>query len=231
MVEIFSQLGDHLTWFIDFIVHIDVHLSEIVSEYGWQTYLILFVIVFWETGVVIWPFLPGDSLLFAAGSISALPDNPLNPLALFGLLSAAAILGDTLNYWIGHFIGPRAFNKDGRFLKKKYLEKTQSFYEKYGARTIIIARFVPIVRTFAPFVAGVGQMHYRRFIVYNVIGAVLWTFLFIGAGYFFGNLGMVKKNFSLVILVIIILSCLPMLIEFIRVKLENRRKSANEIGK
>lgn len=225
MFELFSQLSDHLTWFIDFILHIDVHLSEIVSKYGWQTYLIIFIIIFWETGVVIWPFLPGDSLLFAAGSISALPDNPLNPIALFGLLSLAAILGDTANYWIGHFIGPKAFNQDGRFLKKKHLEKTQSFYQKYGARTIIIARFVPIVRTFAPFVAGIGQMHYRRFIIYNVVGALLWNFLFIGAGYFFGNLNVVKNNFSLVILVIIILSCLPMIIEFIRIKLENRRRA------
>lgn len=231
MVDIFSQLGDHFTWFIDFIIHIDIHLSEIVSKYGWQTYLILFIIVFWETGVVIWPFLPGDSLLFAAGSISALPGNPLNPLALFGLLSTAAILGDTANYWIGHFIGPRAFSKDGRFLKKKYLDKTQAFYEKYGARTIIIARFVPIVRTFAPFVAGIGRMHYRRFIIYNVVGAILWNFLFIGAGFFFGNLSTVKNNFSLVILVIIILSCLPILIEFLRIKLANKRTAADDGNK
>ncbi|MDL2259433.1 DedA family protein [Deltaproteobacteria bacterium OttesenSCG-928-K17] len=212
-----------ITYFIDFIVHIDVHLSDLVGQYGWQTYLILFVIIFWETGVVIWPFLPGDSLLFAAGSISALPDSPLNPFVLFALLSGAAILGDTVNYWIGHFIGPKAFKKDGRFLKKKYLDKTQAFYEKYGARTIIIARFVPIVRTFAPFVAGIGQMHYHRFIMYNVIGALLWTTLFIGAGYYFGNLSVVKNNFSLVILVIIILSCLPMAIEFIRAKLGSRQ--------
>lgn len=228
MVEIFSQLGHHLAWFIDFIIHIDVHLSEIVLKYGWQTYLILFIIIFWETGVVIWPFLPGDSLLFAAGSISALPDNPLNPVFLFALLSCAAILGDTANYWIGHFIGPKAFNKEGRFLKKKYLEKTQSFYEKYGARTIIIARFVPIVRTFAPFVAGIGRMQYRRFIIYNIAGAILWNFLFIGAGYFFGNLTAVKNNFSLVILVIIVLSCLPMLIEFIRLKLAAKRITTDD---
>lgn len=210
-------------WLVDFIIHIDVHLSEMVTQYGWQTYLILFIIIFWETGVVIWPFLPGDSLLFAAGSLSALPNNPLNPVTLFLLLSCAAILGDTANYWIGHFIGPKAFKKDGRFLKKKYLDKTQSFYEKYGARTIIIARFVPIVRTFAPFVAGIGKMHYRKFFFYNVTGAVLWNFLFIGAGYFFGNLPLIKNNFSLIILVIILLSCLPMIIEFIRVKLSNRK--------
>jgi membrane-associated protein len=205
---------------IDFILHIDVHLAELVTTYGWQTYLILFVIVFWETGAVIWPFLPGDSLLFAAGSISALPGAPLDPLYLFLLLSCAAILGDTVNYWIGKFIGPRAFKQDGRFLKKKYMDKTQAFYEKYGARTIIIARFVPIVRTFAPFVAGIGQMHYRRFITYNIAGGILWNFLFIGAGYFFGNLDIVKNNFSLVILAIIVLSCLPIAIEFIKAKMK-----------
>lgn len=219
MAEVFSWIGT----LIDFIIHIDVHLTEIVSNYGWQTYLILFIIVFWETGVVIWPFLPGDSLLFAAGSISALDSSPLNPFFLFFLLSTAAILGDTVNYWIGHYIGPRAFKKDGRFLKKKYLDKTQSFYEKYGVRTIIIARFVPIVRTFAPFVAGIGAMKYERFILYNVVGAILWNLLFISAGYFFGNLAIVKNNFSLVILAIIILSCLPMVIEYVKVKAEAKK--------
>ena len=218
MAELFSALAGYISVFIDFIIHIDVHLTEIVRQYGWQTYLILFIIVFWETGVVIWPFLPGDSLLFAAGSIAALPDSPLNPVILFLLLSTAAILGDTANYWIGHFIGPKAFKKDGRFLKKKYLDKTSQFYDKYGARTIIIARFVPIVRTFAPFVAGIGKMHYQRFLTYNILGAVLWNFLFIGAGFFFGNLDVVKNNFSLVILAIIILSCLPIVIEFIMAK-------------
>ncbi|MDR0882282.1 MAG: DedA family protein [Candidatus Adiutrix sp.] len=203
---------------IDFIIHIDAHLSALVQAYGWQTYLILFVIIFWETGVVIWPFLPGDSLLFAAGSIAALPGAPLNPQVLLLLLTSAAILGDTANYWLGHFIGPRAFHRDGRFLKKKYLDRTTDFYEKYGARTIIIARFVPIVRTFAPFVAGIGRMHYRRFIIFNVTGAALWNGLFIGAGYFFGNLELVKAHFSLVIMAIIALSCLPVAVEFIRAK-------------
>ncbi len=218
-MEPLASMGDGISLFINFILHIDVYLAEIVSRYGWQTYLILFVIIFWETGVVIWPFLPGDSLLFAAGSIAALPQAPLDPLLLFLLLSLAAILGDTANYWIGHFVGPRAFNRDGRILKKKYLEKTQAFYEKYGARTIVIARFVPVVRTFAPFVAGIGRMHYRRFLAYNVVGALLWTSLFIGAGYFFGNLEVVKNNFSLVILVIIVLSCLPVAVEFLRAKM------------
>ena len=217
-MEFLTPLIDFVVQLIDFIVHIDVHLAELVTTYGWQTYLILFVIVFWETGAVIWPFLPGDSLLFAAGSIAALPGAPLDPIYLFLLLSLAAILGDTVNYWIGNFIGPKVFKGDGRFLKKKYLDKTQQFYEKYGARTIIIARFVPIVRTFAPFVAGVGSMHYRRFITYNVAGGVLWNFLFIGAGYFFGNLAVVKDNFSLVILAIIVLSCLPIAVEFIKAR-------------
>ena len=221
-----TELTAYIYVFIDFIIHIDVHLTEIVSAYGWQTYLILFIIVFWETGVVIWPFLPGDSLLFAAGSIAALPNSPLNPIALFFLLSIAAILGDTANYWIGHFIGPKAFKKDGRFLKKKYLDKTSEFYDKYGVRTIIIARFVPIIRTFAPFVAGIGKMHYQRFFTYNVIGAVLWNFLFIGAGFFFGNLEIVKNNFSLVILAIIILSCMPIVIEYILAK----RKASKQEG-
>lgn len=215
MAETFGALAEYISVFIDFILHIDLHLTEIVGEYGWQTYLILFIIVFWETGVVIWPFLPGDSLLFAAGSIAALPNSPLNPMLLFFLLSTAAIAGDTANYWIGHFIGPKAFKSDGRFLKKKYLDKTSEFYDKYGVRTIIIARFVPIVRTFAPFVAGIGKMHYQRFLTYNVVGALLWNFLFIGAGYFFGNLDIVKNNFSLVILAIIVLSCLPIAIEYI----------------
>ena len=226
VAEFFSFIFDYIIFLIDFIIHIDVHLSEIVSNYGWQTYLILFIIVFWETGVVIWPFLPGDSLLFAAGSLSALPGNPLEPISLFFLLSVAAILGDTVNYWIGHFIGPKAFSKDGRFLKKKYLDKTSEFYEKYGARTIVIARFVPIVRTFAPFVAGVGKMHYRRFVAYNIGGAILWTSLFIGAGYFFGNLEIIKNNFSLVILIIIVISIMPMVVEFIRAKMKAAKEAA-----
>jgi membrane-associated protein len=197
-------------------------LTSLVGRYGWQTYLILFVIIFWETGVVIWPFLPGDSLLFAAGSIAALPGAPLSLGLLFGLLSAAAILGDTVNYWLGRRFGPLAFSRDGRFLKKKYLIKTQAFYERYGARTIVLARFVPIVRTFAPFVAGLGRMRYSRFVLFNVAGGLLWNFLLLGAGYFFGSREVVKNNFSLVILGIIVVSCLPMVGEFLRVKLAAR---------
>jgi membrane-associated protein len=207
----------------DLILHLDVHLTDLVNRYGWQTHLILFAIIFWETGVVVWPFLPGDSLLFAAGSIAALPQSPLSLGFLFILLSSAAILGDTANYWIGHWFGPKAFQRDGRFLKKKYLDRPRAFYEKYGAQTIVIARFVPIVRTFAPFVAGIGRMEYRRFVLFNVAGAILWNFLLLGAGYLFGGLEVVKNNFSLVILVIIAISCLPMIVEFVKFKMEKNR--------
>jgi membrane-associated protein len=218
-----SELTDLARWGIDFILHLDIHLTTLVNTYGWQTHLILFVVIFWETGVVIWPFLPGDSLLFAAGSIAALPSSPLNIGILFILLSSAAIIGDTVNYWIGHWFGPKAFNRDGRFLKKKYLDQTRAFYDKYGAQTIVIARFVPIVRTFAPFVAGIGRMPYRRFIFFNVAGAILWNFLLLGAGYLFGGLEVVKNNFSLVILVIIFISCLPMAVEFIKYKIAKKQ--------
>ncbi|MDR2352571.1 MAG: DedA family protein [Deltaproteobacteria bacterium] len=223
MEQILELLPDSIAGIADFILRIDVHLDELVAKYGWQTYLILFAIVFWETGVVICPFLPGDSLLFAAGAISAREAAPLSPLLLLGILITAAFLGDTLNYWVGHFIGPKALNRDGRFLKRKYLEKTQSFFEKYGAKTIVLARFVPIVRTFAPFVAGVGSMRYRRFLAYKIIGGVLLNLTFIGAGYFFGSLPFIRKNFTLVILAIIFISILPMIIEYFRV----RRGSSN----
>ena len=215
MAEVIGALWE----LVDFTLHIDIHLTNLVARYGWQTYLILFLIIFWETGVVIWPFLPGDSLLFAAGALAALPHSPLSLGGLFGLLTAAAILGDTVNYWVGRRIGPLAFRRDGRFLKRKYLDQTQSFYERYGARTIVLARFVPVVRTFAPFVAGLGRMRYSRFFAFNVSGALLWTTLLLGAGYLFGGREVVKNNFSLVILAIIALSCLPMAVEFLKIKL------------
>jgi len=218
-----GELAALAGWAVDLIIHLDLHLTALVTKYGWQTNLILFAVIFWETGVVIWPFLPGDSLLFAAGSIAALPDSPLNVGLLFLLLSSAAILGDTVNYWIGHWFGPKAFNRDGRFLKKKYLDRTTAFYDKYGAQTIVLARFVPIVRTFAPFVAGIGRMPYRRFIFFNVAGAVLWNFLLLGVGYLFGGLETVKNNFSLVILVIIFISCLPVAVEFIKLNLVKKQ--------
>ena len=205
---------------VDFILHLDVHLNEIIKNFGIWTYLLLFLIIFLETGVVITPFLPGDSLLFAAGSFAAL--GSLNVFALVILLTLAAILGDTLNYWIGHFIGPRAFSGNIRFLKKEYLERTHEFYDKHGGKAIILARFIPILRTFAPFVAGVGAMDYPRFFFYNVVGAVLWVSLFTFGGYFFGNLPFVQDNFTIVILVIIVISVLPGVFEFLREKFRSR---------
>ncbi len=204
-----------ITLVIDFILHIDKHLSEIIQSYGVWTYLILFLIVFCETGLVATPFLPGDSLLFAAGTFAALGALDLGFLLL--LLSVSAVLGDTVNYWIGHYVGPKIFHKEKvRFLKREYLDRTHQFYERYGGKTIIIARFVPIIRTFAPFVAGIGAMTYWKFIAYNVIGGVAWVLICVLAGFFFGNLSFVRNNFSLVILAIIIISVLPGVVEFLR---------------
>src|SRR5215470_10817568 len=189
---------------IDLFLHLDKHLNDVITQYGSWTYVILFLIVFCETGLVVTPILPGDSLLFAAGAFCAL--GSLQVAAVFALLSLAAVAGDTVNYWIGHAIGPRVFQQDIRFLKREYLERTHQFYERHGGKTIIIARFMPIIRTFAPFVAGVGSMTYARFIVYNVIGGVAWISLFVLGGYFFGNIPVVKRNFTFVIIAIIIIS-------------------------
>jgi membrane-associated protein len=205
---------DLIRQFIDFFLHLDVHLGEIIRNYGTWTYGILFLIIFVETGLVVMPLLPGDSLLFAAGTFAALGD--LDPWLLCGLLITAAILGDTVNYWIGKAIGPRAFSGNVRFLKQDYLLKTQQFYEKHGGKTIILARFVPIVRTFAPFVAGIGTMHYPRFLAYNVVGAVVWVTMFVWLGYLFGNIPAVKERFSLVILGIILVSVLPIAVEMLK---------------
>ncbi len=197
----------------DFVLHIDVHLGEIIAKYGVLTFLILFTIVFAETGFVVTPFLPGDSLLFAAGAFAALGD--LNILILVVVLTAAAILGDTANYWIGHFFGQKIVdNPKIPFINQDHIDKTQEFYKKHGGKTIFLARFVPIVRTFAPFVAGVGKMHYGKFISYNVFGGIVWVFLFSFAGYFFGNIPAIKHNFSLVIVGIILISLVPIGIEF-----------------
>ena len=203
---------------LDFILHIDKHLIEIVQEYQTWTYLILFLIIFAETGFVITPFWPGDSLLFAAGAIIANPDSGLNIIMMSILLIMAAILGDLVNYHIGNFIGPLAFSGKYKLLKKEYLDKTQAFYEKHGGKTIIYARFVPIIRTFAPFVAGIGTMSYLKFATFNITGGVLWVTSFLFIGYFFGGLPVIKENFTYVIFGIIILSILPPVIEVIREK-------------
>ena len=213
-----------ITNLIELFLHIDEYLAEIIAQYGTWTYALLFAVIFVETGLVIMPFLPGDSLLFAAGSFAAL--EVLSPWMLVLLLSIAAIVGDTVNYWIGHYIGPKAFSGNIRFLKKEYLDKTHAFYEKHGGKTIILARFVPIVRTFAPFVAGVGAMTYKKFIVYNIVGGIVWVNIFVWLGYFFGNLPFVKKNFEIAILAIIFISVMPMIYEFAKSKLEARKEKA-----
>ncbi len=206
---------------IDFILHIDVHLAEIISQYGIWTYAVLFGIIFAETGLVITPFLPGDSLLFAAGAFCAKPETGLNVHLMAVLLWVAAILGDTVNYWVGAKVGPAVFSReDSIFLRKKHLERAHGFFERYGGRAIILARFVPIVRTFVPFVAGVGSMTYSRFIVYNIVGGFVWIYFFTYAGYFFGAQPFIQKNFKLVILAIIFLSVLPIVFEFVRARRE-----------
>ena len=210
-MEIFLQSAKHL---VDLFLHLDVHLSTVIQNYGTWTYGILFMIIFCETGLVIAPILPGDSLLFAAGTFAAKGDFDVK--LLVPLLIIAAILGDALNYSIGRYLGPKVLQKNSRIFKKEDLEKTQQFYEKYGGKTIIFARFVPIVRTFAPFLAGVGKMKYSYFASYNVIGGVIWIVLFVLAGLFFGNIPAVKHNFTLVIMAIIVLSIMPALIETLR---------------
>lgn len=212
---------------IDFILNIDKHLIEIVQDYKTWTYLILFLIIFAETGLVVTPFLPGDSLLFAAGAIIAKPESGLNILLMMGLLIIAAILGDLVNYHVGNYIGPKAFSGKYKLLKSEYLEKTQHFYVKHGGKTIIYARFIPIIRTFAPFVAGIGTMSYAKFAMFNVTGAVLWVVSFLLLGYYFGGLPVIKDNFTYVIFGIIILSVLPPIIEIVR---DRYKKKSDEIS-
>lgn len=209
-MEIFST-------FIDIVLHLDTHLTDLVNQYGVITYAILFFIVFAETGLVVTPFLPGDSLLFAAGAIASL--GSLNIWLIVILLIVAAILGDTVNYWIGHFFGRKIVdNPKITLINQEHIDKTEQFYKKYGAKTIILARFVPIVRTFAPFVAGVGSMHYSTFIMYNIMGGILWVSMFTFLGFFFGNMEIIKENFHYAVFAIIGLSIIPMIYEYIQHK-------------
>lgn len=213
IMEIFTQV-------VDIFLHLDKHLGDVISQYGTLTYLILFAIIFCETGLVVTPFLPGDSLLFAAGAFAAL--GSLDLMTLLLVLYAAPILGDSTNYWIGRFVGPRVF---GRFVKQDYLDKTHAFYEKHGGKTVIIARFMPIFRTFAPFVAGIGAMNYPKFLTYSVLGTLLWITVCVVAGYFFGNIPFVKQNFSLVIFAIIGISILPMVVHLVRERIAKRKEN------
>jgi membrane-associated protein len=206
---------DFLTLFMDFILHLDTYIGLAITQYGLWVYLLLFFIIFLETGLVITPFLPGDSLIFAAGAFAAL--GSLNLALLFLILAAASILGDTANYWIGNKLGPRVFRKKtGRLFKEEYLERAHGFYQKYGSETIFIARFIPIVRTFAPFVAGIGKMSYRKFLAYNVAGGLAWVSLFLFGGFYFGNLPWVRENLTFVILAIILISFVPIFVEYVR---------------
>lgn len=210
---------DIIKFLIDFILHIDVHLAELVAQYGMWVYGILFLILFCETGLVVTPFLPGDSLLFVAGALAALPSNDLNVHTMVALMVIAAVIGDAVNYTIGRLFGEKLFsNPNSKIFRRSYLDKTHQFYEKHGGKTIILARFVPIVRTFAPFVAGMGHMSYRHFAAYNVIGALLWVLLFTYAGYLFGNVPIVQENLKLLIVGIILVSILPGIIEIWRHK-------------
>lgn len=207
---------------IDFILHIDAHLLDLCAQYGVWVYAILFVIVFCETGLVVTPFLPGDSLLFAVGSLAAI--GALDVTTSVVLLIVAAIVGDTVNYWIGDYVGPKVFHEEhSRLLNKEYLLRTHRFYEKHGGKTIIIARFLPIIRTFAPFVAGIGSMTYRRFLMFNIVGGIAWVLLFVLAGYFFGNIPFIKNNFSLVIIALILIPGIPAAVEVIRQQLRKRK--------
>ena len=209
---------DIINKMLDFFLHMDTYLAQIIATYGTWTYAILFTVIFIETGLVIFPFLPGDSLLFAAGTFAAL--GALNIWVLLGLLMFAAVLGDTVNYSIGHYLGERAYNI--KWIKKEYLDRTHAFFEKHGGKAIFLARFVPIVRTFAPFVAGIGKMDYSYFITYNLAGGVTWVALFTLLGYFFGNLEFVQKNFELVIIAIILISVVPMVYEWLKARRETK---------
>jgi membrane-associated protein len=219
---------DFIYYFIDLFLHLDVHLSELVRQYDTWVYAILFVIIFCETGLVVTPFLPGDSLLFVAGTLCTVADNHLNIALLLLLMISAAILGDAVNYSIGRFFGKSLFrNPNSKIFRQDYLDKTHHFYEKYGGKTIILARFVPIVRTFAPFVAGMGKMTYHRFALFNITGGVAWASIFLLTGYFFGTLPFVKHNLQILVVVIIVISVMPVVIEVLRER-KKRRKAGND---
>ncbi len=215
-----DAIRDVIEWFLNFVLHMDEQLPIIIKSIGGWTYLALFAVIFIETGVVIMPFLPGDSLLFAAGAVSANEQTGLNVMMLWALLAVAAVAGDTANYWIGHSLGPKVFTTESRWFKREHLERTQRFYEKHGGKTILLARFVPIVRTFAPFVAGIGKMRYGYFISYNVFGGILWTAIFLFAGYFFGQLPFVQHNFELIVIAIVLVSVIPAVVEYIKARNE-----------
>jgi membrane-associated protein len=216
-------MSNIITWFIDFILHMDDKLAVIVSASGDWTYVFLFVLIFIETGLVVTPFLPGDSVLFAAGALIAA--QPVLDIKLLYILTVvAAIGGDTVNYWIGHKIGQSVYKSNSRWIKKEYLDRTHTFYEKHGNITIFLARFVPIIRTFAPFVAGVGRMTYKHFISYNIIGGIVWPAIFLFGGYFFGNIAFIQNNFSLVLIAIIVISFIPAVVEFLKARNESARE-------
>jgi membrane-associated protein len=220
---------DAVKFLIDFVLHIDQHLQVLCGNYGPWVYAILFVIVFCETGLVVTPILPGDSLLFAVGSMAAI--GALDVTGVILVLIAAAVLGDTVNYSIGHYVGPKVFHQDhGRLLNKEYLLRTHAFYEKHGGKTIVIARFLPIIRTFAPFVAGIGSMTYPRFLFFNVFGGVMWVLLFVLAGYWFGSIPFIKKNFSLVIIALVLIPGIPAAVEFIRMQIARRKSKARALA-
>lgn len=221
-MEIVSYFIGIIGYFVDFVLHIDVHLFELVEQYGLWVYVILFIIVFCETGLVVTPFLPGDSLLFASGVVAG--TGLLGYGNLLALLLAAGILGDAVNYFIGRHVGPAIFSRETRFIKKEYLIKAHLFYERHGGKAIVLARFVPIVRTFAPFVAGVAHMHRHTFFLYNIAGCILWVGSLVSAGYFLGNLEWVRRNFSLIVYAIVLVSVLPVVVEIFRAWLAGKRK-------
>ncbi|MBN2159293.1 MAG: DedA family protein [Spirochaetes bacterium] len=212
---------------VDIVLHIDKYLNIIIQIFGIWSYVILFLIVFCETGLVVTPFLPGDSLLFAAGAFAAIGSFDVTLLII--IFSSAAIIGDNVNYWIGHFVGPKIFYRENvRFLNKKYLDRTHAFYERHGGKTVILARFMPIIRTFMPFVAGVGRMYYPRFLAFDITGGIAWPSIFVLSGYFFGNIPVVKKYFSLVVIAIIVISVTPIIYQVLRMRFQKEEKKTIE---